>query len=138
VVLEKYGFLILAAFISLPVLAVDGKKSPETLMMFFRSDCPPCRQEMKIIPEIAAGHTDLAIEVISLDGVRAEQYIPGMLPGNVRSAVAGAQEQEVLQHAGNGKFVLPLSVFLDKNRRICGKHQGPLGTERVGRWVATC
>lgn len=125
---------LLIIFISLPIVAVADVENNGTLMLFSRSDCPPCLQEMKIVPEIAKEHSNLSINVIALD----KKYPATVFPPNVHVVLAGEKENEIIRRAGNTRFVLPFSMFLNSDGIICGRHYGILGTQQVNKWVNTC
>lgn len=126
--------ILLIIFTVLPILAVADAGSNGTLILFSRSDCPPCLQEMKIVPELAREHENLEIKIIFLD----KKYPAYAFAPNVRVVLSGEKENEILVNSGNRKFVLPFSMFLNKNGGICARHYGILGTELVNKWVKKC
>ncbi len=127
----------LIIFIALPIVSSAGTEQKNVLKIFFRSDCPPCLQEIKIVPEIAKEHQELHIEIISLDGVLHDPHVPEKFPSNVHLYAAANGEHEMTGF-GNRNFALPFSVFISGDGKICRRHYGILGTERVTRWLKLC
>lgn len=126
--------IALILFISLPAVSYSGTNDHQILKAFFRSDCPPCLQEIHIIPDIARAHADLEIEVITLDDKSPQSDFPP----NVHVIAGSDKERGIVRHSGNRNFALPFSMFIRADGSVCGKHYGILGTEIVDKWMKTC
>lgn len=125
--------ILLILFISLPAISYSGTNG-QILKAFFRSDCPPCLQEMQIIPDIARAHADLTIEVITLDNKLPQSDFPS----NVSVVTGGDKEIEMVTDSGNRQFALPFSMFLRADGSVCGEHFGIVGTRLVNTWIKQC
>ncbi|OYW79004.1 MAG: hypothetical protein B7Z26_08795, partial [Asticcacaulis sp. 32-58-5] len=109
------------------------------LVAFWRSDCAPCLQEMKLLPEIAATHLDLSIALISLHDAQHTRDHLAVFPANVRVLVAMDDAKSLLQAFGNTRVLaLPYSVMLDAKGNACGKHNGILSPDKLNEWRAVC
>ena len=109
------------------------------LVVFWRSDCLPCLQEMKLLPDIAKNNSALAIALISLqDAERTRARLPA-LPENVHVLVAAGDGRKVLANFGNERaLALPYSVMLDKKGDVCRKYYGILSPDTVKEWQGQC
>lgn len=109
------------------------------LVAFWRSDCAPCLQEMKLLPKIAKDNNDLNIALISLHDVEhTRSHLPA-LPENVHTLVANDDGKKVLASFGNDRtLALPYSVMLDKKGDVCGKHYGIVSPDKIKEWRKQC
>jgi thiol-disulfide isomerase/thioredoxin len=109
------------------------------LVAFWRSDCAPCLQEMKLLPQLAKEHAELSIILISLHDIpHTQDHLPP-LPANVRVLVATDDAKSMLQAFGNARVLaLPYSVMLDAKGNACGKHNGILSPDKLKEWRAVC
>ncbi len=101
------------------------------LVVFWRSDCAPCAQEMRVLPVIAAEHPDMAIALVALDG-----GAPPPMPANVE--VMRGEGLAMMRRFGNDRRALPYSVMLHGDGSVCARHYGVLGTDSVSEWVKSC
>lgn len=109
------------------------------LVMFWRSDCPPCLIEMRHMADLLAAHRDLPVALISLQDMNhTTQKIPP-LPANVTVLVAQGDGGELLTAFGNDKILaLPYSVMLNAKGERCGQHNGILSPPILDSWVKQC
>jgi hypothetical protein len=135
--MRKIFFSFLIFFIT-AVPAIAEELRGETLQVFFRSDCAPCIQELRIIPKIAREHEDLRIVIISLDKQPVNHYIFSGFMKNVHVFKLGEKGEAMAVNTGNDKLILPFSVLLDKEGRACFRHYGLLGTQLVDEWLKSC
>jgi hypothetical protein len=120
------------------VRLADLERRPR-ILLFWRSDCVPCRLELSAIADLdqAAGKGGLL--VIALEPIptaRATLTLPAPQP---RSAwVADEPAASVLRSFGGAPPRLPLAVAIDRRGRICAVRHGLLGSDVVRQWVAKC
>lgn len=108
----------------------------KTLLLFWRSDCPPCLHELALLPKIAKDNPTLSIVLISLqDEAHTRQHLTAM-PANVHVWIAQNNGKEVL--AAFGSQALPFSVSLHSDGSACHTHYGILGTDTVKEWEKLC
>lgn len=120
-------------------VSIERWKGKPLLVAFWRSDCAPCLQEMKLLPEIAKDNSDLTIALISLHDVEhTRSHLPD-LPDNVHTLVANDDGKKVLASFGNDRtLALPYSVILNKKGDVCGKHYGILSPDQIKEWRKEC
>lgn len=106
---------------------------------FWRSDCPPCLEEMKALPQIATQHPETSMVFISLqDAQHTRKHIKPM-PPNVHLLVSKDDGRSLLAAFGNERVLaLPYSVMLDAKGEICAKHNGILSSETISQWRKQC
>lgn len=131
-----YYLSILWAF-ALPLTAqADPQRK---LVTFWRSDCAPCQREVPFVLEQAKLHPELLFIFLSLqDEETTRQSLHAALPVNVSVSIAGASAEQMLRQYGDSRKALPLSVFFHADGKICGTHQGLLGTVMLDKWIAAC
>ena len=126
--------------------ALDGSDitfapEPHTprLIVFWRSDCAPCRKELELLPALAKHDADLRIALISLQDVaHTKEFLPE-LPKNVQVLVAKNDGRELLTAFGNERMLaLPYGVMLDGKLQPCGKHYGILSAGIIDQWRNQC
>src|SRR5262249_19167263 len=66
------------------------------LITFWSSDCAPCLQEMKILPDIAKQNGDVPMALISLKGAEHTRAHLSPMPDNVQVLVAQKEGRAVL------------------------------------------
>jgi thiol-disulfide isomerase/thioredoxin len=135
----RYALAALALFSALPASAApeawnpDGLNGAPALILFWRSDCAPCRKELAMLPALVAAHPDLPIAVIAL----RDEKIPAGLPPTVQFSLA-ANADAMLASFGNVRHTLPFSAMRRADGTICATHTGLLGRDRVNQWVQSC
>jgi len=105
------------------------------LLVFWRADCLPCRQELPVLQAIAHTYQDTHIAIITLDN---KAFLTAGWPANVRVLHADKLAKETLTRYGDTRRILPYSVFISADGSICRKHYGILGTKRVNAWLKQC
>lgn len=126
-------------------VTLENISDKPTIIAFFRSDCAPCRVELKTLPKIAAQNGEVNVYVVVMQD--KAQFAPALnsewegtdLPRNI--SVIQSQEMDnkkLLAAFGNDKQALPYSVALHKGGAICGQHYGVLGTDIAKEWATTC
>ncbi len=120
-------------------VTLDRWRGKPLLVLFWRSDCAPCLQELRRLPELAQQHPHLTIALISLEDVGlAAKHLPA-LPANVTSLIARDEVREIVTAFGNDKRIaLPYSVMLDARGGICAKHSGIVATDDLNPWQQQC
>lgn len=113
-------------------------KGEQTLVMFWRSDCAPCLEEMKILPDLAKKNASLTIALVSLQNAEATSANLPSLPHNVQVFIAQGDGKEVLAKFGDEKLALPFSLMLNADGSVCKKHYGIIGTDIVKDWQKQC
>ena len=109
------------------------------LVMFWRSDCPPCLIELRNIPDMLTAHKDLQVALISLQDMEHTRNKLPKLPKNVTVLVAQDDGGELLAAFGNDKrLALPYSVILDARGRRCTERNGILTPQILDSWVKQC
>jgi thiol-disulfide isomerase/thioredoxin len=120
-------------------IALKAAIGKPMLVAFWRSDCAPCLQEMRLLPEIAATNPELSIALISLHDAQHTRNHLVVLPANVRVLVAMDDAKSLLQVFGNERVLaLPYSVMLDAKGNACGKHNGILSPDKLKEWHDVC
>lgn len=109
------------------------------IVVLFRSDCPPCRHELDILPGIAAHYPDLAVTLLVLldDGLLAKKS-EALNVSNLHIRSAEGAERETMARYGDDRRALPFSAALDAKGQVCGRHYGLLGLDMVGQWREAC
>jgi hypothetical protein len=123
-----------------PAQAADLTGKDGTLLVFWRSDCAPCINEMPQLFSYALTHASLKIALVGLDKsdiVRA-RLADAQPPANVQVYATNTDAKSVLQHFGNDRLALPYGAYAKGNGSVCGAHYGPLGTDVIAQWTGTC
>ena len=109
------------------------------LIMFWRSDCAPCLQEMMNLPDLAKAHADLPIMLISLQDAQHTRKHLSAMPLNVHVLVAQNGGKEVLMAFGNNRMLaLPYNVMLNSKGTVCEWYYGILPSQKIEEWKKTC
>jgi hypothetical protein len=110
-----------------------------TVMILFKSDCGPCRLELRNIDEIkaAAGSAHLVLMAVEDMDAARRFLLRSRLPYADLWA-ADTDPSEVLVKLNGAPPRLPLAVALDRTGAVCARHLGLLGTDRVRDWVRRC
>ena len=114
-------------------------KGKPALLVFWRSDCAPCLQEMQHFPDMAAQNKDLPIMLISLHDVAHTRRHAPITASNVHVLVAENDGKAILSAFGNTRtLALPYSVMLDATGKVCGKYYGILSPDKIKEWRKSC
>jgi hypothetical protein len=129
---------------SLALESLDAKPlvrpgSNPTIVAFWRADCAPCLLELREAARYAAAAGSARFffvglqDTASLDAARRRAGAP-------KDAIARAVgDPAAILVAFNGPPPrLPLAVAFTADGRICGRHEGLLGTDRVRSWTLSC
>jgi thiol-disulfide isomerase/thioredoxin len=109
------------------------------VLLFWRSDCAPCRLELVNVAGLeAAVRPGMLVTVALEDGDAARSTIAAMARKPAVAWVADRPAAEVLVAFNGPPPRLPLTVALDSHGRVCRRHVGLLGTDRVQQWVREC
>ena len=109
------------------------------LVVFWRADCPPCIDELRLIPKIAKAHPTVKIVLVSLnERTKADQHLTDQLPSTIANLTMSNASKELLAAFGNQQSILPYSVGLHKDGQICQTHVGILGTSLANKWEKIC
>ena len=121
------------------IVRLDRWQGKPLLVIFWRSDCAPCLQELAVLPEIAEAYSDLAMVLIALDDVAHTQAHLPTLPAHVPMLVAHEDARTLLTRFGNDRtLALPYSVMLNAKGAICAQHYGILSPHTLNKWRTTC
>ena len=126
-------YLFFALQIPNIVFAEDKITHTQSVLVYFRSDCPPCRAELSIIVKIAEKHPDLQVQLIVLKAPLDKPAIP-QIPLNLHIM----HKDNIPQIYGNAQSILPFSVFLHKDGGLCETHTGMLGSDMAEKWIKRC
>lgn len=109
------------------------------VLLFWRSDCAPCRLELGGLAglEAAAGPGQLVTVALEEPGA-ARATLDTMTRKPSEAWVADRPAADVLVAFNGQPPRLPLAVALDSRGRVCERHLGLLGTDRVRQWVREC
>jgi thiol-disulfide isomerase/thioredoxin len=109
------------------------------VLLFWRSDCAPCRLELGYLAGLEAAARPGRLVAIALEDAASARSTIARLPQPPTDAwVADRPAAEVLVAFNGQPPRLPLAVSLDRNGRVCQRHVGLLGTDRVHQWVRQC
>ena len=110
-----------------------------SIIMLWRSDCAPCLVELLRLNALrkAAGSgqvTTLALEAPIVARATAQNRALNVLDGFATTE----SPRRVLASAGQNVALLPTSVAISANGRVCDSHVGILGTDQIREWVRKC
>jgi peroxiredoxin len=118
---------------------IDNWKNQKLLVLFWKSDCPPCLQEMKLLPELAKQNANLQIALISLSNEKDTKEHLGAMPSNVNILLANDDAKEVLSAFKNNRMLaLPYSVMLNVKGDVCNNHYGIISPDKIKQWRKEC
>jgi thiol-disulfide isomerase/thioredoxin len=118
--------------------AEEAPHARPSLVIYWRSDCAPCLQELKSVPHIARTNPNVSIVLVALhNDMKPEQWQPYMA-SNVLMKTADDTDKNQMRADGDPSMALPFSVALHADGSLCEHHFGLLGTARAKEWAATC
>ncbi len=123
------------------LLSAGGAQAMEAspqLVIYWRSDCAPCMQELKNLPTIARKNPGMTIELVALRDDAKTQQLTQYLPENVQLSMADEATKNQMRAYGNPSMALPFNVALHADGSLCQTHRGLLGTVRAKDWAAQC
>lgn len=115
----------------------NALKGRSSVILFWRSDCPPCLRELSNISDFASAYPNFVFVVVSFEDDKGE--LPAKfqsLPSNVLHWQSETSTQKALQKTGG--HALPYTLVLDRNAEICRRHQGLIGTDLLKKWSRRC
>lgn len=121
------------------IVTLGHAQNAPVLVIFWRSDCAPCRIEQPILIEVARSHPQLHIALISLqDEAQTRNYFGTSPASNMAILIAQDNAKKILLSMGDTRAALPFSAYLNADGTICETHYGVLGTEIVNNWIEEC
>ena len=132
--------LLLAALLAAaPALALHTAQGRPAVLarpgvvMFWRSDCAPCRLELGDLPALRRAAAPLPLQLVSLDAASAAWA------GRFRRRSKTHEDPaKVLTDWGGAPPRLPLAVALDPSGQVCARHTGLIGRDRLRAWSQAC
>ncbi len=109
------------------------------VLMFWRTDCAPCRLELGEFKALSQAAAPMAIQLVGLQAPEAvrQGLQAASLPAD-GSLWTAEDPGEVLRSYGGPPPRLPLAIALDAQGRICGRRTGLLGTDQLKAWSGAC
>ena len=114
---------------------VDGRPAAlprPGVVLFWRSDCAPCRLELADLPALRRAAAPLPLQPVELKGAA----------GTPHEGPAGLRTDEdpaaVLTRWGGAPPRLPLTAAVDAQGRLCARHTGLIGRDRLKDWARAC
>lgn len=129
----------LADLYSLRPVAVAHNAGKTTLLVFWDDACPPCRQELELMPDLAAANPDLTFILVTVGDKRAarrrltqdvlDMVAPTLLVGDARATLA---------RLGNHDAALPYAAALNDQGQHCANFLGALHVQAIQEIKAAC
>ena len=120
--------------------ALNQKQSKSgSIVLLWRSDCAPCLVElnrMAALQEVAGRIQISTLALGPLDQARASAQRFSIPPNN--GFVSLRSTRQVLGSLGTRMSLMPTSVMISANGRICDTHIGILGTNKIREWAGRC
>jgi hypothetical protein len=155
--IRDFSWLGLALIAAVPLLSAaapsrqvftdgDGQRHRLTdlagrpaILVFWRSDCGPCLIELKNIQQLRAAAQPARLITIAIQPHTAGLAADGSpaLPA-AENWSANGDPAAVLTAFNGAPPRLPLAVALTAGTKICDRHLGLLGTDRVAEWARRC
>jgi len=119
--------------------ALSSLSGHPAILLFWRSDCAPCRLELSHLADLQAAAKPGRLVTIALeDASAARSTLAKMAPEPQIAWIADGDPAAVLVAFNGAPPRLPLAVALTSAGRRCERHVGLLGTDRVQQWVREC
>lgn len=119
-------------------LAAAAAQSP-AVVLFWRTDCALCMAELAHIRKLEAAAAPARFITIALEpAVRAAATSQRLELNAAQSFAAEGDPAETLAAASQGGQRLPYALALDAQGRVCARHTGLLGVNRIIDWIKTC
>lgn len=116
----------------LPLAAWRGKPS---LINFWGTWCPPCREEMPLLNAAAQAHPGVAFLGIAVDTQAAVAEYLREHPTAYPLAVADYAILEMTPQLGNASRSLPFTLLVDAKGKVLKQHQGALSAAELAAWL---
>ncbi|MDB5429600.1 MAG: thioredoxin-family protein [Caulobacter sp.] len=147
-VLAGSGARAAATTPQLTLLPLDGAPAPVRLhnlaghpriLLFWRSDCAPCRLELAAIGDLEAAAGSGRLMTVALEpAASARATLSSAAARPASSWFAKQAPARVLTAFGGAPPRLPLAVAIDRSGRVCASRHGLLGSDIVRQWVRQC
>lgn len=109
------------------------------VVMFWRSDCARCLIELEHIRSLESAAAPGAVITVALqsgDSAADKAAALGLHPA--RSFAVAEDPAAALAKFSAGGQKIPFALVLDKDGRVCARHTGLLGAQRVREWTSQC
>lgn len=107
------------------------------VVVFWRTDCAPCLIELPMLEQLKPGPGSIVL--VGLDDGDAERRVLAQRAPDLHGAWAATGDAAAILTAFGGPPPrLPLAVAIDRSGRICARHHGLLGSERIESWIRQC
>ena len=91
---------------------------------FWNSDCPPCAAELPILVQVASSTPEVQFLGVAVDDrIKASRFLSRLTIPYVQ-LLAPQNSDGIMRRFGDPKGILPYTVVLHKDRRICQTHIG--------------
>lgn len=109
------------------------------VVVFWRTDCAPCLIELPMLEQLQGKLGLGRIVLVGLDDGDAERRVLAQRAPDLHGAWAATGDAAAILTAFGGPPPrLPLAVAIDRSGRICARHHGLLGSERIESWIRQC
>lgn len=109
------------------------------IVMFWRSDCARCIIELGYVRLLENAATPAALITVALQPAgeaRAKAEDLGLHPA--RSFALAEDPANALARVSQGGRRIPYALALDSQGRVCARHTGMLGAQRIRDWAKQC
>lgn len=98
-----------------------------TVVSFWRVDCPPCLKDLPVLAEWARGGAQVVTVALHRPAQNRHPLVAPVLASSPLIALfAPTKPAGLLARFGNSQGVLPYTVLLDSQRRLCAQRTGLL------------
>ncbi len=107
------------------------------VMNFWRSDCPPCIDELPVLSRFHRLHPSVQLLGIATQDARSARHFLESREISYLQLLAPANADGLMRRFGSGTGALPYSVVLNAGHQICRTHTGAVDTswlEQALRW----
>ena len=102
------------------------------VLNFWRSDCPPCIQEMPLLNQLAQRQPGVNFIGIATEAASKANHFLARYPSGYLQLRAPSDAQGLMRRFGNKTGALPFTVVLNEQRQVCQATTGLLDE----RWLA--
>jgi len=109
------------------------------VLNFWRSDCPPCLQEMPLLQQAARRYTDAQfLGIAAQDPLAAHRFLIRQAPMAYPQLLAPLETSGIMRRFGNVAGALPYTVVLDVRHQMCRTHVGAVDAAWLETALAVC